>query len=677
MRVWHTIRRKGWVQSLIIIAVCGPGYYYSKLNIFKYILCALVFLYLMAATAICLGAALESTGLFDIESGIVTKPTRKQVSKLKRVLVIFTAVFYSIVCFGLYWIPPTGKNSFFIGLVILLVVYCTIQALRKHSWIKVPSHSTMSLCAYFSLAVGSLRYVYYGKSTIYVSLAILLLIVSIYGLIKSLYFAVTISYIVKRISKNNTTIGSCYINTPYVLSRSSLPPRFIGNFFFMINQLIWRFKYSEHVVDIEKRQSANDKKTRLSMIFQEISGEITYFISKFRHRAFFVFIEIGDIQSCSTEIKERILINSSGYIAILPSYSILSDDPEIHRECHLCPGPSIIITLDYHEQLQAKILRVQGYEIIDADLSDFEPQSIGNIVANVTKLLSDTSSFLNSSDSNLTTNHRRLIADIAANGFPPIADTYLRFRLSKSNVERFLNILDGFEALVKLSAIILLSNELAIGNSVSDYTTTLSKPPSFGVWIGLLADLLKRETKTGPINIIKSFWHTPTSEISCKLLDAVNGCGFVWRGQAPKSFLQWLNWLVWLRNVSKGHGGVEEKSIGPSIHSFHEMVGLDEVRNKYELKGWIRGEVRSSLQEMGSILPNPYLAVKSSNDRMLALYPFIIIRGCRCLIWNSTKDTNMEFVDCSTGHIERVKFKCNDIFEEWRTAQTNFYQNKN
>src|SRR5262249_53545517 len=152
---------------------------------------------------------------------------------------------------------------------------------------------------------------------------------------------------------------------------------------------------------------------------------------------------------------------------------------------------------------------------------------------------------------------------IAQQGLPPIANTYLRARLSQSDVERFLSILDCIEATIKCSVIALLTTQWQAGtvNNSAAIASQLNVP-SLGHWIDILCTVITHQPQTSFQKQIADFWYAPLVQTAREVIEDANQSGFSWRGDIPQNHLQWLRWFSWLRNVTRGHGVVKEESIG-------------------------------------------------------------------------------------------------------------------
>src|SRR5262249_11879798 len=143
-------------------------------------------------------------------------------------------------------------------------------------------------------------------------------------------------------------------------------------------------------------------------------------------------------------------------------------------------------------------------------------------------------------------------------------------------------------------------------------------------------------------------------------------------GEMPRSHLGWLDWLVWLRNKTKGHGGLEEKACLLIWHDFHatflqtvqylsplileSTLWTEDLKGApVALRGWLRGPFRSSTLNVdpSSLAPhNNHTFLIHGNSR-IDLKPFVRCARAVCLTWNSGDVRRPEYIDYATGRVLR------------------------
>ena len=308
--------------------------------------------------------------------------------------------------------------------------------------------------------------------------------------------------------------------------------------------------------------------------------------------------------------------------------------------------------------------RLRGYELVSTPR-----RNVAIATPQVTNLIATVALPLERSQRRLDARARETSRAIGATGLAPLADAYLRFRLAGSAVERFLSLFDCFEVLIKYSVFVLSSSDAHL-------LETLARP-SMGMWIAALRERLGRlhAAPTPLILAVSEYWQHSLSDRPRELIDLVSGSGMAWPSAVPRSHLGWLNWLVWLRNATRGHGAVVEKSSLLIWHDFHATL-LDTVSSlrplaleaairtettdetPVSLRGWLRGPFRSSTLDMdpSQLSTSTPRVVLEHGGGLTSLQPFVRCEGNACLTWNSGQDGAAEYLDYGTGRVARRSY---------------------
>ncbi|HEY0323652.1 MAG TPA: hypothetical protein VGC66_22045 [Pyrinomonadaceae bacterium] len=281
-----------------------------------------------------------------------------------------------------------------------------------------------------------------------------------------------------------------------------------------------------------------------------------------------------------------------------------------------------------------------------------------------------------------------LIPAIAQRGLQPFANSYLRYRLAQSNVERFLSLLDCVEVLIKCSVVVLLTARWLKGReeALEEVPERLSRP-SLGHWVETLRPLLASAEGDELQQGIKSFWAEPLGEAASELIDLGNSQDWRWKGVRPRSQLDWINWFVWLRNVTRGHGVVEEEFVAGLWQVLHETClhmasGLEALvlsstlfyhtpaEGTTTLRGWQRtsgttDELRPPISYSAYYV---YISSESASTSPLLPYPFIISRGGSALVWNGVRKKTVEYLNYGSGQIQQELFGETNAYGLWNQA---------
>ena len=167
---------------------------------------------------------------------------------------------------------------------------------------------------------------------------------------------------------------------------------------------------------------------------------------------------------------------------------------------------------------------------------------------------------------------------LGAHGFPCLASAYNRFRLSSSDTERLLSLFDCFEVVIRLGASILLKSCEARGLNLAELVFRRApkaelKKLTLGDWCRLLGEGTRYAGNTDLEKEIVRFWReTPLTSSCIASIDAVSGMGLAAKGAVPRSHQEWLDWLVSLRNETKGHGALGEGISRPVWPHLNEVL---------------------------------------------------------------------------------------------------------
>jgi len=450
------------------------------------------------------------------------------------------------------------------------------------------------------------------------------------------------------------------------------------------------------------RQSLKAAPSMMSLAFAEILGE----------RALVVFLASDDVLRFPTDMRDYIYSNSSVCIAVFSSQQLkrfygrahdnekrgeqlLEQLPgkvgslvkegirlgnqalqEMIPRLHYCLGPSIILIPNALQSLVSDLKEIKGYDLIATQGN----RPVAPVVSTLTARLSSCSLPLRQLDAELSEEQRRIIPQLARNGLPPLADAYLRFRLSNSQIERFLCLLDCIEVLIKYSVFVLIKQNGAKLSSLDDLKRR-RQVPTLGIWRSWLDELARQPHSTDlgrricDVCLSKSGMKVSSSALA--LTEQARNCGIecghdeIWRVTHPtteKNWFDWLHWLVDLRNVTKGHGGIDEKIAGQVLSSTHaafiDLIGLlapltlsaSLIRickdgAEITLRGWLRGERRSSVlleTEHQSLTVDVMLRTHSENHSLRELTS---VTGNSVLTWHSVGDNADTYVNYLTGWV--------------------------
>ncbi len=351
-----------------------------------------------------------------------------------------------------------------------------------------------------------------------------------------------------------------------------------------------------------------------------------------------------------------------------------SEKARVIRALHSCPGPSILLFPGGSRQASEPKAQ-RGYESVIM----FGRGSARPAASEITRVLAAACIPMRELDRALDTSRVGAIGPLADRGLAPLADAYLRFRLSNSEVERFLCLFDCFEVLIKHSVFLFVDGDLT--GLIKE-----RKDPTLGRWKDWLIKRIK-DQPAAPLpspsrdplpDQLCAAWRGDVGEAVCRLRAAVERNGIhVGRGAEDKTWYEWMSWLNDFRNVTKGHGGVEEKVAASLLPLFHAtlldliavlrpltldsyLVRICEDGTEVVLRGWLRGARRSSTLQSKKITRSVTVNEELRTDHRTKDYPLhgcIVISHNSVLTWHSRRHERDMYIDYLSGNIVSVGVK--------------------
>lgn len=312
-----------------------------------------------------------------------------------------------------------------------------------------------------------------------------------------------------------------------------------------------------------------------------------------------------------------------------------------------------------------------GYALLNRNPSE------NILIADTAKLIANSTAEVAYSDSRLSQQSSAVIHSLQHSGLRPVAQAYLRVRLANSNIERFLCLMDAIELLLRLSVFLLLTTLW----TQKEYDAELEKKlcrASLGGWLEVLRQLLQKPVS--PFGkALAAAWNEPLFSTAKQLISEINEAGLTTWKNSARTWLSWLDWFVFLRNKTRGHGLVDDNVIGNLWHLLHETF-LDLVRNldiltirgKFvasegrEVKGWTRFCKKYKFPEKISVtdekLKSLFFESEMQGGQRLRLHPFVLLYEESVLVWNSRKlmkkdqiyANSAEYINYNTGNIDML-----------------------
>lgn len=410
---------------------------------------------------------------------------------------------------------------------------------------------------------------------------------------------------------------------------------------------------------------------------------------KFRGESPYIFIDILSFQKYSPEYALLAAKSSLAMMIVIRSEKKQSEkfDKLLQSYIQYSFGKIFIIQIASAPNISQSLFEGRGIETFEfvPSTRSFEEEYISTIIGHVANQLKVNIIPIGESDDKLHYSMRSMPRLIASHGLPPLANSYLRVRLSQSNAERFMALLDCIEMVIKISVMYLSISQWSKENHDDNFSYTLNRP-TLGFWTSRLHKLKPSSDEDEITSSIIKFLELPVEGTPLQLIQIASSQGFERNEVIPSTYREWLHWFTWMRNVSRGHGTVEESQVGPLWHSLHvtflymvlqlrslmidsTLIQSRENTNSEKLEGWNRIISRQSETEPEkSNFKIPFLVVGDNTDsKKFSTFPFMIMKEGEVLFLNNAHKNNIEYISHSSGILTRLDVDGSDPFILWKS----------
>jgi len=405
------------------------------------------------------------------------------------------------------------------------------------------------------------------------------------------------------------------------------------------------------------------------------------------------FLISESVRRYPIEFQKWLTVQAAAFVVVRTAMRVQKSlerhfDERAEHGYRLSPGPTFMV------HLRSRI----GDIDLPEDMADHKLDCIQNVrghldvvIAPLVDRLASTAFPTAVSDIRLSENSRYLIQEIASSALPPLADCYLRFRLAKSHVERFLCLLDCIECLIKCSVLFMLVEQWTHFDTDVNKKMLTGKP-TLGSWVKFLWTLSAHTIASCEVYVdLCSYWGGHISEAQNCLIEKAIEKDLPLQKADTMSRLDWLKQFTNLRNVTKGHGTITEESIISFWHTLHEIflemisdlrpltlssvLGAKGQDDKWiPLRGWFRGGRRVGSEPIKTPVEH-YMPTKLKlpSDQLIPLYPLVIIQNNRVLLWDHSKKSEgmIEFLDYTSGNRHQLpcsKLTDADPYKAWKLS---------
>ncbi|HTY11523.1 MAG TPA: hypothetical protein VMF88_10665 [Bacteroidota bacterium] len=413
----------------------------------------------------------------------------------------------------------------------------------------------------------------------------------------------------------------------------------------------------------------------------------------------FFFVNVDSFGRRSTDLTLEAINRTQALLLIVSAKDRPSNEFKltIQNYMRICTGRIFVIQVESTLKISTSIFEGRGIQTFNflPSSEEADRQRISSIISELTNGLTSTAIPIGKSDDELPSELLLQIRLLSTEGIPCLANNYLRFRLSQSNTERFLNLLDCIEVILKLSVMYLSVSQWTRAAANNAYRYDLDQP-GLGRWIDLVKTLVPASTNDDIIQCIKNFLRQSPHEVAKKVIEDISVEGLKWTGSQPTTYLEWLKWFRWIRNITRGHGTVEEDQIAAHWHGFHAIfldmvLRLDPLLIKCSfvpsmkpfdanvIKGWQRTSdvTGTAHEEDHSWEPLSLIVKKEDTNVSYSVYPFAILKAGDVLFWNGAKKGIVEYMNFTSGKPHAFDdFQGTKPYDLWKSKNAQYIELK-
>lgn len=407
-------------------------------------------------------------------------------------------------------------------------------------------------------------------------------------------------------------------------------------------------------------------------------GGKSKYLFRHRYRAMILFLVSDSLRRYEAEFRQWLVSQSCAVIDLrtgLEDKDFPDEAFKLERGLayRVCPGPMFTVLVGKTVDEAGLPQRFAAYDQVIECAWGLDNRSLESAVAPIANRLASNSLPLAASDFRLDLAARQFVQEIPGQILTPLADCYLRFRLAQSHVERFLSLLDGIEAFIKCSVIALFADSWQRREQGPGYQILTRRPLTLGDWVSLLRSLVHKNTPTAYqlAKELLAFWYEAPTVRQINLFDECERRGLKAIKGELRSQLDWVEWVGYLRNVTRGHGILDETSIAPVWHLLHQayidilaqgaclsrcsiLTEATPGLGRIEISGWSRGRQLPALtSHIGTA------ALHTVGSEIVPLYPLMLVRAGEPLLWDGLlkQERVVDYINYASSERERFKLR--------------------
>jgi len=561
--------------------------------------------------------------------------------------------FYVVLAGGSTWLIITrgslGLQASLLPIVGGFFLYGLLRLVR----LAVPM-LPLGHCKRFSVAIGlcasGILLALEGRPIAVIALGWLLVAFGARGALTALQYVIIERGVFASLKRDFARGTSPSLPVPYVfvLAEPGFGVNLAHRFVSAVSRRLWEYHYLSANSGLSVYAGRNKKG----------------YLWRHRQRGMVYFLVSESLRGQSEAFLHWLVSHSSAFIDFFITDSdsnVLDDKIFLSRAdgFRICLGPTF--------RLQVSSVKTEGDTLGGADITmrghwSLSSRPLGDLIPRFSTRMANNVLPLAASDLALPEDARVTSQSLAYRGLPPVANAYLRFRLAQSDVERFLCLLDCVEALLRCSVIALLS--CSSDNLRMESAASFHARPTLGSWVRLLASLLEHSSTDWISRVISSSWVGEITREHLRLVQRVENSSLKGLELTGRRRVDWFEWLVALRNVTRGHGVITESGLAPFWHDLR-LLFLENVqhlapfvlesrllcadRPAIEVRGWQRGA--ASLEGLASDKSMCPMLLATPQRQHHPVSPLIVARDGHVLVFDHilVRKASVVYYDYLTG----------------------------
>jgi len=593
-------------------------------------------------------------------------------------MIIAAILFYLFVL-----IKPLALRTISLFFVVAISVTCIFRWFNIFSSIPFPEGHTKRLASSCGVISSAFYYIFSSQSVALIAFAWLFVLIGFLGVVSGLQRIIVETNLLRKLlsSWQNATFLNFPVPLVYVHAEPGWGVHLAHRFVFRVMKTLWEHSYLSPntgltVYNLSQIKGISDPKKR------------RYFW-KYRNRGIVYFIVSDSLRRQSIEFREWLLSQICAYIIIrtpLGENELYDEtfENEVNHGYSTCLGPifTILVRLPKRNHFS---LNYKGDHIIECQWS-IKNRFLESAIAPLSSRIASTAIPIAASDAKLDVSKRLTQKEISVIGLQPLANSYLRFRLAQSDVERYVSLIDCFESIIRFSVIILLIRSWCESKHLLMYKQ-FSHRLTLGSWVTLLESLLEKPPNSEVCQEICNFWSQKIIDSQQKLIAKVDMVGLYSLRLNDNNQINWLRWFIDLRNVTRGHGVLDESLISPIWPLLQEsfldivsilrgfilssqIISIGPKGDRIILQGWNRNQMEDKQNEAlsGKEL---FCSLTLSSGQSEFIYPFAVVKDKNVLIFDhiESQEGLFAFIDYRTGKHEHLQLPESNLYTIWNSTR--------